>query len=138
MSPFLKVLKGELPGFLVYEGKFCFALLALHQVQRGHCLVVPKREIDHHFEMKEEERTEFFKVAQMVSMAIQRAFQPKRVATAMIGLEVPHCHYHLIPIQQMSDFDFSKGRVLPADEMATLQSLVLRSLESLETEKGSI
>lgn len=127
-SVFTKILNGELSGYFIDETRHAFAILALNQVQEGHCLVIPKSEYNHFFEVPEPAYSEVFQLAKRIGTAMKLAFDCERIATATIGLEVPHFHYHLVPISKLSDLDFTKSRILNPDRMIELQKLIQSKL----------
>lgn len=104
---FTKIIKGEIPGYIVAENdEFC-AFLDAFPVQYGHTLVVPKREEDYLFDLSDEELARMIVFAKEVAGSIQRATNCRKVGMTVIGLEVPHAHIHLVPISQEGDMDFS-------------------------------
>ena len=127
-SVFMKVLKGELPGHLVYQDEHCFALLALDQVQPGHTLVIPKLEVDHWTDLPEESYSHLQRVSLRIGKALRAVTGRRRVLNCAIGFEVPHYHFHLIPADHMSEFDFSKAKRLPQSEMLQLAEKIKSQL----------
>ena len=108
-SVFTKIINGELPGRFVYRDDEVVAFLTIAPVRPGHTLVVPVQEIDSWLDIPDELRDRLFRVSQKVGSAIDRAFRPKKVAVLLLGLEVPHAHVHLLPIDSESQVDFSKA-----------------------------
>lgn len=106
-SLFSKIIKGEIPAYKVFENEYVFAFLDIFPVKLGHTLVVPKIEVDYFVDVPEPYYSAVFQAAQKISPAIQRATGCKRIGTAVIGLEVPHFHYHLIPLTKVSDLNFT-------------------------------
>jgi histidine triad (HIT) family protein len=109
-SIFTKIVKGEIPSYKVAENENFFAFLDIHPMQRGHTLVIPKREVDYIFDLSAEEAGALFIFAQKVANAIQQVIPCQRVGVAVLGMEVPHAHIHLVPINHNSDIDFSKPK----------------------------
>lgn len=105
---FTKIIDGELPGRFVWKDDRAVAFLTIAPIKPGHTLVVPREEIDHWIDMPTDLAQHVMTVAQAVGKAIQRAFQPTRVGVMVAGLEVPHVHIHLLPIDAISDLDFAK------------------------------
>lgn len=107
-SIFTRIVQGELPGRMVYRDEQCVALLTIAPLRPGHALVIPIQEVDHWIDLPTDLAAHLFTVAQRVSQAIQRAFQPEKVGLIIAGLEVRHTHLHLVPIHQLHDLDFSR------------------------------
>jgi diadenosine tetraphosphate (Ap4A) HIT family hydrolase len=108
-SIFTKIINGELPGRFVYRDEEVVAFLTIAPVRPGHTLVVPVQEIDSWLEIPDDLRDRLFAVSQQVGAAIDRAFRPKKVAMLLLGLEVPHAHVHLLPIDSEAQVDFSQA-----------------------------
>lgn len=106
-SIFSRIIAGELPGRFVYRSDEVVAFLTIAPLKPGHTLVVPVREVDHWLDLPPELTQRVFATAQTVGRAIDRAFRPRRVAAVVLGLEVPHVHVHLIPIDREADVDFA-------------------------------
>ena len=115
-SIFTKIIEGELPGRFVWKDEQTVAFLSINPVQPGHALVVPRQEVDHWLDLDPELARHLMGVCQSVGRAIQRAFQPIKMGSAIVGLEVPHVHIHLIPIDAIADLDFSKADTNPKPE----------------------
>lgn len=107
-SVFTRILNREIPGRFVYEDDQCAAFLTIAPLQPGHTLVVPRLEVDHWLDLPPDLAAHLFTTAQKVGRGIQRAFPCEKVGVAIIGLEVPHVHIHLSPINAVGDLDFSK------------------------------
>ncbi len=120
-SVFTRIVRGELPAFRVAETDHCLAFLDINPIQRGHTLVIPKQEIDYIFDVPDPLYTELWQFARRVGRAIQTVIPCNRIGIAVIGLEVPHAHIHLVPINTMADLDFSRPRLrMSAEEMKGL------------------
>ena len=113
---FSRIVKGEIPCYKIAENERFFAFLDINPVAKGHTLVIPKRETDYIFSLDDEELAEMSVFAKKVAQAIEKAVPCKRIAVAVIGLEVPHAHIHLIPISQEGDMDFKKEHVHMSEE----------------------
>jgi histidine triad (HIT) family protein len=120
-SVFTKVIRGELPCYKIAENENCFALLDINPLVVGHVLVVPKIETDYIFDLEDSIYSELMLFSKKVARAIRSSVPCKRVGVAVIGLEVPHAHIHLIPLQAVSDINFERPK-LKLDE-ATLQQV---------------
>ena len=103
---FSKIITGEIPSYKVAENEDFYAFLDINPLAKGHTLVVPKREVDYIFDLADDELASMHVFAKKVVRAIEKAFPCKKVGEAVIGLEVPHAHIHLIPIQKESDMYF--------------------------------
>jgi histidine triad (HIT) family protein len=115
-SIFTRILRGEIPCHRVYEDEKHFAFLDIRPVQRGHTLVVPRREVSYLFDMPPEDLADLWKASQVVARALQAATGCKRIVTTVIGYEVPHVHVHLIPTNRAGDFPIPpQGSVDPVD-----------------------
>ena len=110
-SIFTKIVKGEIPSYKVAENETCYAFLDINPLAKGHTLVIPKKQVDYLFDLDEESYVELQLFARKVAKAVGKAIPSIRVAEAVIGLDVPHAHIHLIPINSESDVDFRKERV---------------------------
>lgn len=110
-SIFTKIVKGEIPSYKVAENETCYAFLDINPLTKGHTLVIPKKQVDYLFDLDEESYVELQLFARKVAKAVGKAIPSIRVAEVVIGLDVPHAHIHLIPINSESDVDFRKERV---------------------------
>jgi len=115
-SIFTRIINGELPGRFVWKDARAVAFLTINPVKPGHLLVVPRVEVDHWIDLDSGLSRHLMDVCQAVGKAIQRAFEPAKVSSVIVGLEVPHVHIHLIPIDAISDLDFSKADPNPRPE----------------------
>lgn len=113
---FSKIAAGEIPSYKVAEDDKFYAFLDINPLVKGHTLVVPKKEVDYIYDLSDEELAAMHVFAKHVALAIQKAFPCRKVGEAVIGLEVPHAHIHLIPIQNESDMLFSNPKLKLSDE----------------------
>ena len=113
---FSKIVAGEIPSYKVAEDDKFYAFLDINPLVKGHTLVVPKKEVDYIYDLSDEELAAMHVFAKHVALAIQKAFSCRKVGEAVIGLEVPHAHIHLIPIQNESDMLFSNPKLKLSDE----------------------
>ena len=113
---FSRIVKGEIPCYKIAEDERFFAFMDINPVAVGHTLVIPKREDDYIFNLDDDEIGAMMVFAKKVAKAIEKAVPCKRIGMAVIGLEVPHAHIHLIPISQEGDMDFKKEHVHMSDE----------------------
>lgn len=120
-SLFSKIINGEIPCHKIAENQDYFAFLDINPVKIGHTLVVPKREVDYIFDLTDEELSGIHVFAKQVAAAIKEAYPCNRIGITVIGLEVPHAHIHLIPINALHDMSFEKPKMHPtSDELAEI------------------
>jgi histidine triad (HIT) family protein len=125
---FSRIIQGEIPCYKIAEDERFFAFLDINPVAEGHTLVVPKRETDYIFNLEDEELGAMMVFAKKVAQKIERAIPCKRIAVAVIGLEVPHAHIHLVPITKEGDLDFKKEHVkLTQEEFVEIQKRITQA-----------
>lgn len=130
---FSKIIAGEIPSYKVAEDDKFYAFLDINPLVKGHTLVVPKREVDYIYDLSDEELAAMHVFAKHVALAIQKAFPCKKVGEAVIGLEVPHAHIHLIPMQKESDMLFSNPKLqLSNDEFVAVAAAIREAWEGAE------
>lgn len=112
-SVFTQIIEGVLPARFVWRDERCVAFLTIAPLRPGHTLVVPRAEIDHWLDLPPELLAHLMSVAQAIGRALQHAFRPIKVGMVIAGLEVPHVHLHLIPIDDLRDLDFSRANKNP-------------------------
>lgn len=110
-SIFSKIVRGEIPAYKIAEDGHFLAFLDIQPLVRGHTLVIPKKEVDNLFDLDNETYSGLWLFAKKVAGAIEKTMPCERVGVAVIGLEVPHAHIHLVPIQGLYDIDFSKPKL---------------------------
>lgn len=115
-SIFSKIIAGEIPSYKCAENDKFYAFLDINPLVKGHTLVVPKKEVDYIFDMPDDDLAEFTVFAKRVALAIQKAFPCKKVGMAVLGLEVPHAHIHLVPMHSEGDLNFSNPKLKLTDE----------------------
>ena len=119
---FSRIINGEIPCYKIAENDRFFAFLDINPLSKGHTLVVPKHETDYIFHLDDEELGQMMVFAKHVAQAIEKAIPCKRIAVAVIGLEVPHAHIHLVPITREGDLDFKKEHLhLTQEEFLDVQ-----------------
>lgn len=120
-SIFTKICEGDIPSHKIAESDKFYAFLDINPLAKGHTLVVPKQEVDYIFDIDDALLGEMMIFAKKVAKAIKTHVECKRIGVTVIGLEVPHAHIHLVPLQQLHDMDFSKEKLLFApEELAAL------------------
>ena len=123
-SIFTKIVKGEIPCYKVAETKDFLAFLDARPQQRGHTLVIPKKEVDYIFDLDDRLLKKMMLFAKKVAKAIEKTVPCKRIGIAVVGLEVPHAHIHLMPLNSVSDLGFGKNFSISADEMTALAAQI--------------
>ena len=121
MSLFTKIAEGEIPSYKCAENEEFYAFLDINPLVKGHTLVIPRREVDYIFDMNDDELARFQVFAKQVAIAIKKAFPCVKVGQAVLGLEVPHAHIHLVPMQNENDMNFRNEKLsLSAEEMQVI------------------
>ena len=125
MSIFSKIIAGEIPAYVVAESNEFLAFLDINPLAEGHVLVIPKKEVDYIFDLDDETYTGLQIFAKIVATAIKKAIPCKKVGVAVIGLEVPHAHIHLIPLNQVDDLNFSRPKLsFSAEELSVTKEKI--------------
>lgn len=129
MSIFTRIINGEIPSYKIAENEHFYAFLDISPLQPGHTLVVPKQEIDRIFDLPKETLAEMMLFAHPIAKAIEKSFQCNRCGIAVIGLEVPHAHIHLVPINSADDLNFTREKLkLSIDEMKACQEKIISNV----------
>ena len=128
-SIFTKIIKGELPCYRIDETDDCFAFLDINPNQKGHTLCVLKKEIDYIFDLESDDYQKLMNFSRKIALALKKSINCKRIALSIIGLEVPHVHVHLIPIESMSDINFSKKINLSDNEFKSIVKKIKSNLK---------
>jgi histidine triad (HIT) family protein len=113
---FTKIVNGEIPCYKIAETKNCFAFLDINPLAKGHTLVIPKKETDNLFDLDNDLYSELCLLAKKIALAIGKNIPCKKVGVAVVGLEVPHAHIHLVPINGIYDIDFSRPKLKLSQE----------------------
>jgi histidine triad (HIT) family protein len=129
MTIFTRIIKGEIPSYKIAENDKFYAFLDIFPLVKGHVLVVPKVEVDQFFDMPEEYLSGILSFSQPIAKAIEKSFDCNRCGISVVGLEVPHAHLHLVPINEADDLNFTRPKLkLSSDELKEVQSLILSNL----------
>lgn len=129
-SIFSRIIAGEIPCYKVAEDADNFAFLDINPVVEGHVLVIPKKEVDYIFDLDEADYESLQRFARRVAIGLKKAIPCRKVGVAVLGLEVPHAHIHLIPMQTEADMDFRKEKLnLPADRMAEIARAIAAQID---------
>lgn len=131
MSIFSKIAAGEIPSYKCAEDEKFYAFLDINPVRKAHTLVIPRKEVDYIFDMEDADLTEFQLFAKKVACAIRTAFPCKKVAQIVLGLEVPHAHIHLIPIDNEADVNFTKHVKVAEDEQKEIANKIFSEFQKL-------
>ena len=124
-SIFSKIVSNEIPSYKVYENENFLAFLDINPLKKGHTLVIPKIEVDYIFDLELKEYQELWNFAKLVANGMKRVIKCERISIVVMGLEVPHAHIHLIPLDNMQDIDFSQPKLnLSSDQMNKIASLI--------------
>ena len=130
MTIFSKIVAGEIPSYKCAESDKFYAFLDISPLAKGHTLVIPKREVDYIFDMEDDEIAEFQVFAKRVAVALKKAFPCRKVAQVVLGLEVPHAHIHLIPMQSEKDMIFSNKKLsLSSEEFEAIAAKIRENFE---------
>jgi len=125
MTIFSKIIAREIPSYKVAENADFYAFLDINPLVKGHTLVVPKKEVDYIYDLDDKTVGELFVFSKRVAEAIQKAIPCKRIGIAVIGLEVPHAHIHLIPLNKESDINFSNPKLkLTSEEFSAIAAAI--------------
>jgi len=125
-SIFSKIIAGEIPSYKIAEDEFCYAFLDINPNSKGHTLCVSKREVDRLLDLSETEYTHLMNFSRKVGLAIEKAIPCERVGLTVIGLEVPHVHVHLIPLNSMAEATFQKKVTVDSTEMEKIAVAIRR------------
>ena len=132
MDIFSKIAAGEIPSYKCAENEEFYAFLDINPVAKGHTLVIPRREVDYIFDMDDDEIGRYQQFAKRVAVAMRKAFPCKKVAQVVLGLEVPHAHIHLIPMNSEADVDFRKEKLqLSQEEMQQIANKIFAAFTEL-------
>ena len=128
-SIFTRIINGEIPCYKIAEDENYFAFLDINPLAKGHTLVVPKKEIDYIFAIDDATHAGLWNFAKKISHAIEKAVPCKRIGIAVIGLEVPHAHIHLIPINKVSDMNFALPKLqLSKEELSEIAEKIRKEI----------
>lgn len=128
-SIFSRIIAGEIPAYVIAENENFLAFLDVFPIVRGHVLVVPKQEVDRFFDVSDTLLGEWLLFAKPIALAIEQVIPCKRVGISVIGLEVPHAHMHLVPMQSADDVNFTRPKLnIPAEEMKAIQEAIVSAL----------
>ncbi|HMW11722.1 MAG TPA: HIT family protein [Chitinophagales bacterium] len=128
-SIFTKIIKGEIPCYKIAEDEHHFAFLDIRPLHIGHTLVIPKKEIDYIFDLEDAELQSLIVFAKKIAVALKKSIACERIGIAVIGLEVPHAHIHLSPINSIHDLDFKNAKEISKDTMLEIAEKIKANLD---------
>jgi histidine triad (HIT) family protein len=129
MTIFTRIINGEIPAYRIAEDENFLAFLDINPLREGHCLVIPKTETDDFFDLNENYLSKILVFAKPIAKAIEKSFHCNRCGLIVVGLEVPHAHLHLIPINRVNDMDFKNPKLkLSAEEFRNVQEKIIGNL----------
>jgi histidine triad (HIT) family protein len=129
-SIFSKIINDEIPAYKILENENFLAFLDIFPLAKGHVLVIPKKEIDYLFDISSDEYGELWKFARQVAKAMDKVIDCKRIGVAVIGLEVPHAHIHLVPLNNVSDINFERPKLsFSEEEMNEVAQNIRKAIE---------
>ena len=129
---FTKIIERELPGHFVWEDELAVAIMTIAPIQAGHVLVIPRQEVDHWDDLPEALAAHLMGVSKIIAKAIKQAFVCERVSLMIIGLEVPHTHLHLAPINTMADAHFANAKMADQEDLAAAAEKIRAALITLK------
>lgn len=130
---FTKIVRGEIPSYKVAESEDFYAFLDINPLEKGHTLVIPKKEVDYIFDLQDTEFSQLFLFARRVAKAIKKTIPCSKVGVAVIGLEVAHAHIHLVPINGVGDLDFKREKLsLSSSELKEISESISNSFKELQ------
>ncbi|MCF6169946.1 MAG: HIT family protein [Bacteroidales bacterium] len=132
-SVFTRIVKGEIPSYKIAESENCFAFLDINPLSKGHTLVIPKKEVDYIFDLDDDLYNDLFSFTKKVGLAIEKVIPCKRIGIIVFGLDVPHAHIHLIPVNKASDMSFSSPKLkLGQTEFAEIAQKIRQSFDMIK------
>ena len=133
---FTRIIEGELPARFVWKDDLCVAFLSINPIRSGHVLVVPREEVDHWLDLDEDSTAHLMNVSRCIGKAVQKGFDPTRVGLIIAGLDVPHLHVHVLPIDGIEDLNFENAAEDPDPaELDRAADIIRRELQELGSEE---
>lgn len=131
MTIFTKIITGQIPSYKIAENEKFYAFLDINPLVEGHTLVIPKLEIDKFWDMPDDYLSEIFLFAKPIASALEKAFPCNRCALSVVGIEVPHAHMHLVPLNTANDLNFTRKKLSPTQEqLKANQEKILKAMKS--------
>lgn len=123
-SIFTKIIKKEIPAYIINENDYFISILDINPIKLGHTLIIPKVQIDYFFDIDNDLLSKTMPYCKKISTAIKKSIECERIGLSIIGLEVPHAHIHLIPINSINDMNFNNAKPISKDEMIKIQNKI--------------
>lgn len=133
---FTRIIEGELPGTFVWKDDLCVSFLTIEPLSEGHALVVPREEIDHWIDCPPDLRDHLFEVAATIGRAQHHVWQPEKIGLALLGLEVPHLHIHVLPVWGMHDLDFGRASATTTEALEEAAAKIIDQLVEAGQDPG--
>ncbi|HEX4850474.1 MAG TPA: HIT family protein, partial [Puia sp.] len=131
MTIFSKIISGEIPSYKIAENESFYAFLDIFPLREGHVLVVPKTEVDKFFDLPDKYLGDMLVFSKPIAKAIEKSFKCNRCGLAVVGLEVPHAHLHLVPINNIDDLNFTRGKLkVSPEQLKAAQEKILKNLSA--------
>jgi histidine triad (HIT) family protein len=131
MTIFTRIIKGDIPSYRIAEDEYFLAFLDINPLREGHTLVIPKTETDHFFDLEDDYLSRILVFAKPIAKAIEKSFDCNRCGLIVVGLEVPHAHIHLIPINRVNDMDFKNPKLrLNEEQFRNIQEKLIGNLKN--------
>lgn len=128
MSVFMKIIAWDIPSYTIYEDELVYAFLDIRPLQLGHTLIIPKLEIDHMMDVPEPHYSHIWKIAKKIGKALKQSTESTRISTLVLGMQVPHAHLHLIPINSENDIRPENAHELDTETMKAIQEKIISYL----------
>ena len=140
VSIFTQIIDRQIPGHFIWEDDLCFSILTIQPIRQGHAMVIPREEVDHWDDVPEATAAHMMNVSQKIAKAIKSIIPCKRIGVSIVGIEVPHTHIHLMPMDTTADMDFNNAsemshKLLAETAMAIREALVSRGYAEAGTER---
>ncbi len=130
-SIFSKIIAREMPGHFIWEDDLCIAIMTIMPIRDGHCMVIPKEEVNHWDDVPEETARHLMTVSQRVAKAVKAVVPCKRIGVSIVGIEVPHTHIHLMPLHTPADMDFKNARTVTEESLESHATRIREQLLSI-------
>lgn len=128
-SIFSKIISREIPAHIIAENEHAICILDVMPLRKGHLLVIPKKEVDKFYDLPQEDYLELMKLTQIMAKVLEKSYDCKRIGQAIIGLEVPHAHIHLVPLNEMNDLNFNQPKLeVTQDELAEIAQHISKNM----------
>ena len=137
-SIFTKIIAREIPGHFIWEDDLCISIMTIMPIRDGHCMVIPKQEVDHWDDVPEDTARHLMSVSQKVAKAVKAVVPCLRVGVSIVGIEVPHTHIHLMPMDTTADMDFRNSREVSQESLADMAARIRQVLTERRYDQARI